>query len=421
MRRHLLIAFTLLLTAAACWQWQHHQERTQLRSELLRLRQGTRSSLYARFENMKHQFTPGYKSLAAYGPGLLWTQGEIFRTQLATNLAINGMGCFGVKRSKEFRLTRDGRFQFDAQGRLCNEHGWTLQAFQVDRLGNVCSDPGDVVLALDPNTKLYGGRYTGFRFDETGKLYGEVTQTDPVTGQLATLSEPLYQVAIYGVNDPRRLQHAEHPTLLRTTETSVVGVAGQGALGQICPASLELSNVDFMREGAHIGSLKQVWQSMDCLPASDSADVRWELIARIRRDRQFKAACLENLTRQLEPGYRSWDILAVLCGEPLRRREEAGPSLVTQNPFDLTVRGDGELVLDNGQTVRSASFTPDQQGMRCEKGYLTCRDGKLFRLEKGVTNLEFCADGVVRGTDLNGAGTPRTLGRLALAGFGRYR
>ena len=42
---------------------------------------------------------------------------------------------------------------------------------------------------------------------------------------------------------------------------ATLGVAGQGALGSIAPGSLELSNVDFMQEGAAIGMTKQNFEA----------------------------------------------------------------------------------------------------------------------------------------------------------------
>ena len=74
--------------------------------------------------------------------------------------------------------TRDGRFTFQ-DGALKAADGKSVQGYPLDAQGNMSGDAGSINLSMDPKTKLYGGKYTGFHFDETGKLYGEATNTDP--------------------------------------------------------------------------------------------------------------------------------------------------------------------------------------------------------------------------------------------------
>lgn len=235
-------------------------------------------TLKSYFENMKNQFTPGYKaesvqfndimsSTGTHGAktkktGIIFTQGEIFKTQTSTNLAINGQGFFVLNDGNKTHYTRDGRFTFQ-DGNLKAADGKSVQGYPLDAQGNISGDSGAINLSMDPKTKLYGGKYTGFHFDETGKLYGEATSTDPVTGQSVTSSTPLYQVGVASFANASSL-HKTGTTTFEESEDSghaVVGVAGQGALGAVCPGSLELANVDFMQQGAAIGIAKQAFDA----------------------------------------------------------------------------------------------------------------------------------------------------------------
>lgn len=230
------------------------------------------------FENMKNQFTPGYKaetlqfndimsstmggSAKKKSAGIVFTQGEIFKTQKTTDLAINGQGFFVINDGTKDNYTRDGRFSFK-DGALKTEDNRSVMGFPVDSQGNICGDKSKIELSMDPKNNLYGGKYTGFHFDETGKVYGESKMTDPVTGQEVVTNTPLYQVSVASFANASSL-HKTGTTSFEETEDSgkaVVGVAGQGALGQVCPGSLELANVDFMQQGAAIGMAKQTFEA----------------------------------------------------------------------------------------------------------------------------------------------------------------
>ena len=189
------------------------------------------------------------------------SQGEIFKTQCPTNLGINGLGFFIVQRGGKNYYTRDGRFEFSG-GELRNTvEEASVLGIELDSQGNPAHEdekPKPICLSLDPRTRLYSPKYSGYHFDETGKLYGEATTTDPVTGQTITASCPLMQIALAAF-DGNNLAHSPlSPTLLlpEGSDPPVVGVGLQGVYGAICPGSLELANVDFIEEGYVISSLK---------------------------------------------------------------------------------------------------------------------------------------------------------------------
>lgn len=330
----------------------------EVRRQLLPLMASRRALLKRGSENLRHQFTPGFKAqhpLVREAPPLL-TQGEIFKTQTPSNLAIHGDGWFAVRKRGETAYTRDGRFTF-RKGVLCNPEGWQLLGFRPGH-----SAPGPIRLEIDPRTCLYAGRYTGFRFNEAGELLAESTMTDPVTGQQATsLSDPLYQVALYRPQSPEI--HPAHPTLWRAAQATV-GRAGGETLGTICPGSLELSNVDFPRHAllfAHVRLNLNPFSSglEDCQPG----DIRLHLKERIRKDAAFRHRCLDQARYAMTPGAREISI------------EELGPPLepvfeCTSSPTDLAVKGDGYLLLSDGRLCRGGSFRIDPQGR-----WIDCHSG----------------------------------------------
>ena len=68
---------------------------------------------------------------------LLMNQGDIARTENATDLAINGDGFFRVDTPTGMAYTRDGSMHFDRDGNLVNSDGYKVQGFQADSNGRI--------------------------------------------------------------------------------------------------------------------------------------------------------------------------------------------------------------------------------------------------------------------------------------------
>ncbi|MBM3465120.1 MAG: flagellar hook basal-body protein [Armatimonadetes bacterium] len=231
------------------------------------------------FNNMQNQFTPGYKAenlsftdilgqqMAGKGAktkssGIVFTQGQIFQTQIATNLAINGNGFFAVSDGVKTHYTRDGRFNWN-NGELVNPEGKKVMGFELDASGNIVGDAKPIKLEVDPATGLMGGKYSNLRFDENGTLYGQQTETDPLTDQSVTKEVPIAQVALGSFANAGGLTKTGNTTFGETDTSGkvVLGVAGQGSLGKVAPGSLEMSNVDFAQQAAAIGMAKQNYEA----------------------------------------------------------------------------------------------------------------------------------------------------------------
>jgi flagellar hook protein FlgE len=231
------------------------------------------------FNNMQNQFTPGYKAetvsfadmlgsqMAGKGAkvkqsAIAFTQGQIFQTQVPTNLAINGNGFFAVSDGVKTHYTRDGRFTWN-NGELTNPEGKKVMGFNLDANGNISGDAKPIKLEVDPKNGLFGGKYSNLRFDENGTLFGQMTETDPLTNQSTTKEVPVAQVALGSFSNASGLQRSGNTTFTESDASGkvVLGVAGQGALGKVAPGSLEMSNVDFAQQSASIGMAKQNYEA----------------------------------------------------------------------------------------------------------------------------------------------------------------
>lgn len=232
------------------------------------------------FNNMQNQFTPGYKAesisfadilgqqMAGRGAkmrtqGIVFTQGQIYQDNNPTHMAINGQGFFAVSDGRQTHYTRDGQFQWGEDGSLQMADGKKVLGFELDNNGNIAGSAKPLKCQIDPSNGLFMGRYNSVTFDENGILYGEVTETNPVTNQSVTQKVPIAQVAMASFANAGGLQKSGNTTFVSTKNSGnvVMGVAGQGALGKVANGSLEMSNVDFAQQAAAIGMAKQNYEA----------------------------------------------------------------------------------------------------------------------------------------------------------------
>lgn len=242
--------------------------------------------------NLANQSSPGAQAdHLLRGDGcLIHSQGEIVKAQACTDLSLSGNGYFALLDGKKLLLTRDGRFRF-FNGILCSQDGRALLGYPVasesgpakpDALAEGIKLAGQgryeqmkIHLELEPTTKLYAGKYTGFHFDETGTLYAESVMTDPVTGQSATSNTALYQLAIalprdldalrlascdvttepgLRIGESRGQRISQRVTAMVIDEPAVNllwGSAGDGC--SVCPGSLELTGAGGLLHQADLG------------------------------------------------------------------------------------------------------------------------------------------------------------------------
>lgn len=229
------------------------------------------------YYNMQNRFTPGAVEENVYftdyynayqasgGPApkyavkeLNFSQGKVTPVDSPTSLAIEGNGFFVVSDGRKDVYTRNGKFTFK-DGALIHPNGLKVKGYALDESGQPKAELTNIEMSLDPETKLYNGKYTGYKFDEYGTLYGQETNIDPITKNVVTNEVPLYRVAVATFANSSGLR-STGLTIYTNTENSgpaVVGTAGQGALGMIKPQNLELSNVDYVQQAYKAGQARQ--------------------------------------------------------------------------------------------------------------------------------------------------------------------
>ncbi len=202
-------------------------------------------------ENLEHQYTPGFKgTLCSYysgmQPDLDMSAGRILLTQDPAHLAILGQGFFCLEGQV---YTRDGRFLLKGET-VVGQSGRALLAYPLDEQGNVKDALTAVKFGFDPATGLFRQRYTGFSFDSSGTLLGEITQVDPVTLQADVQYEPVYRIPLALFGQPQRLLRSDFNLFLASTESGAprLELTGQKNAGFFVPRSLELSNVNVVEQ-----------------------------------------------------------------------------------------------------------------------------------------------------------------------------
>jgi len=208
--------------------------------------------------------TPGYKAikissheimnfdagpLSRHTSNIQFTQGKVKKAGNSLDLAIQdgaegsqSLSFFVLSNGKEIKYTRAGHFNFK-DGKLVDPYStMQVQGFELYPNGRKKSERiEDISLAYDPNTKLYNGKYTGFKFEDNGILYGELPKTsDPRWF-------PLFQVALAHFDDPQLLARAGSTTFVarESSRQPLYGIVGESNITAIIHKDmLEMSNVD---------------------------------------------------------------------------------------------------------------------------------------------------------------------------------
>jgi flagellar basal-body rod protein FlgG len=170
----------------------------------------------------------------------LHTQGELVYSESSTDLAIMGEGYFQVRRNDgEIAYTRDGRFQFDVEGRLLNGAGQRVVP--------------EVNLPL-------GGRNIDVR--PTGEIIAEVEGAQVELGRI--------ELARFA--NPSGLRSVGGNQFLATEQSGAprLGNPGEDGAGEIASNNLEQSTVDPGMEAVRMMEAQRAYQlSLRALKAVD--------------------------------------------------------------------------------------------------------------------------------------------------------
>ncbi len=257
MRRSMMTGFLLLALAGAgsvgWWtgRTQAAAERADVRRELVAQLGRDQELVRICFDDMSNQFTPGYRAYQVFidpaNPPVSQAQGKIFKVQQKTHAAINGDGFFILQDKDERLYTRDGRFYLGPDGLKLG--GATVLGYKIDSQGRRESKLTPINPPL-PETPMFDMNPEKiFTFNDDGVLTNRSRNGE---------ERELYQVALAGFPNPEKLERKGLTTFAETAGVGerVEGVSRAQGLGQFVPASLELSNVDWMETAYVIGALK---------------------------------------------------------------------------------------------------------------------------------------------------------------------
>ncbi len=191
-------------------------------------------------------------------------------------VAIDGSGLFVLDRDGERRYTRRGDFEIDASGRLSDRTGAEVLGFRVNSLGEPLS--GLTVCQIPP-ADITAQRYTSYRLDERGVLYGDADRIDAKTGRREIRSTPIARLALAIFPAPERMTRDGQVLLAATSAAGHPAIVPPGDAGAspLRVRSLDVSMVDLEGDLARLWAARQRMESQVAIAAATDRDTRTAL------------------------------------------------------------------------------------------------------------------------------------------------
>ena len=184
----------------------------------------------------------------------LFQQGTLTRTNVPTDMALDGDGFFVVRdpvADKSF-VTRAGAFDRDQDGYLVTSQGYRVQGYQDPTLTSI----GDI--RIDDTGKPDGdpGSFKNFSVDVEGKItvYLDVSDTHFIRGQ----------ILLQRFQNPNALVKEGNNLFSGMEEAGglpQLSAAKTNGLGDIIAGHLEVSNVDIANEFANLITTQRGFQA----------------------------------------------------------------------------------------------------------------------------------------------------------------
>lgn len=148
---------------------------------------GTNGFKYSRpeFQDVLASSLKGIEGGNQFGAGTrlahitpIFIQGNIARTEIATDLAVNGNGFFTLEADFGYSYTRDGAFHFDKEGYLINADDYKVLGFAQDRNGKLSNKVAPVRLG---NTTIPAAASSNVDVSMNLDSRENITKFDPKT------------------------------------------------------------------------------------------------------------------------------------------------------------------------------------------------------------------------------------------------
>ncbi len=198
-----------------------------------------------------------------------FNEGSLVSTGINTNLAVSGQGFFRVMNPSDTSqyATRDGTFQFDANGYLVTSNGNQVQGLTGGSIGNPPGTLGSIKLSTPPA----GTQLQSYSIDSSGnvsELYSDGTSAVTNRVLLQSYSNPS---ALTRVGNNLFSGLAAAGPIGGTALTATGNLPGTSGLGSIESGTLEQSNVDLTTQFADMITAERSFQaSSRVITVSDS-------------------------------------------------------------------------------------------------------------------------------------------------------
>lgn len=215
-------------------------------------------------------------------PGLL--VGEAVSTDMRATVpsgsplavAIDGPGLFVVQQNGAKRYGRRGDFQVNAKGLLTDSSGAQALGFRVN-------DAGEPIAGLTvcqvPASDIAAQRYSNYRIDERGVLYGEADRVDAKTGRHEVRSNAIARLALAIFPAPERLARDGDVLLAASASAGNPAVVSPGEPGvsSLRLHVLEAGTVDVEGDLARLWAARRRLDAQVAIAAATDHDTRTAL------------------------------------------------------------------------------------------------------------------------------------------------
>jgi flagellar hook protein FlgE len=191
-------------------------------------------------------------------------------------VAIDGAGLFVVERDGMRRYGRRGDFQIDVKGRLTDRSGAVALGFRVNDAGEPVSG---LTVCRVPAPDIAAQRYSSYRIDDRGVLYGEAERVDMKTGQKEIRSHAIARLALAIFPAPERLSR-DGDVLLAASGAAgnpTIVSPGNPGVSRLRLLALEAGTVDVEGDLARLWAARKRLEAQIAIAAATDRDTRTAL------------------------------------------------------------------------------------------------------------------------------------------------
>jgi flagellar hook protein FlgE len=191
-------------------------------------------------------------------------------------VAIDGPGLFVMKHNGAKRFARRGDFQINASGQLTDYSGALALGFRVNDAGQPISG---LTVCQVPAGDMAAQRYSSYRIDEHGVLYGEAERVDAKTGQRENRSIAIARLALAIFPAPERLARDGDVLLAATASAGnpVIVSPGEPGVSSLRSHVLEAGTVDVEGDLARLWATRRRLDAQVAIAAATDRNTRTAL------------------------------------------------------------------------------------------------------------------------------------------------